>query len=70
MLFELDEGTAIMGVAFVKLLEDKLPRHQEISAQAVAVAAWIWDNALTDEQRRAVAETLPCLLYTSPSPRD
>ena len=59
MLFELDEGTAIMGVAFVKLLEDKLPRHQEISAQAAAVAAWIWDNALTDEQRRAVAETLP-----------
>ncbi|ARN80428.1 hypothetical protein [Methylocystis bryophila] len=59
MLFELDEGTAIMGVAFVQLLEDKLPRHQEISAQAVAVAAWIWDNALTDEQRRAVAETLP-----------
>ena len=59
MLFELDEGTAITGVAFVKLLEDKLPRHQEISAQAVAVAAWIWDNALTDEQRRDVAETLP-----------
>jgi len=59
MLFELDEGTAIMGVAFVKLLEDKLSGHQEISAQAAAVAAWIWDNALTVEQRRAVAETLP-----------
>jgi hypothetical protein len=59
MLFDLDEGTAIMGVAFVKLLQDKLPRHQEISAQAAAVAAWIWDNALSDEQRRAVAETLP-----------
>ena len=51
MLIELDEGAAIMGVAFVKLLEDKLPRHQEISAQAVAVAAWIWDNG----DRRAKA---------------
>ena len=59
MLFELDEGTAIMGVTFVKLLEDKLPEHQEISAQAAVVAAWIWDNALSDEQRRAVAETSP-----------
>ncbi len=59
MLFDLDEGTAIMGAAFVKLLEDKLPMHPEISAQAAAVAAWIWDNALSDEQRRAVAETLP-----------
>ena len=59
MLFDLDEGTAIMGVAFVRLLEDKQPSHEEISAQAAAVAAWIWDNALTDEQRRAVADTLP-----------
>ena len=59
MLFDLDEGTAIMGVAFVRLLQDKLPEHQEVSAQAAAVAAWIWDNALSDEQRRAVAETLP-----------
>jgi hypothetical protein len=59
MLFDLDEGTAIMGVAFVRLLQDKLPRHQEISAQAADVATWIWDNALSGEQRRAVAETLP-----------
>ena len=59
MLFDLDEGTAIMGVAFVRLLQDKLPEHQEVSAQATAVAAWIWDNALSDEQRRAVAENSP-----------
>jgi hypothetical protein len=58
-LFDLDEGTAIMGVAFVRLLQDKLPEQQEISAQAATVAAWIWDNALSPEQRRAVAETVP-----------
>ena len=50
MLIELDEGAAIMGVAFAKLLEGKLPRHHEISGQAVAVAAWIWHNALTDDE--------------------
>jgi hypothetical protein len=59
VLIELDEGTAIMGMAFVKLLEGKLPRHHEISAQARAVALWIWDNSLTDEERRAVADILP-----------
>jgi hypothetical protein len=50
-----DEGEAIMGIAFVKVLQRKLPNHDDaIWAKAREVAAWIHDNELTDEERLAV----------------
>ena len=49
-----DEGDSIMGIAFVKLLRSERPKQQAISGKAQEVAAWIRDNVLTDEEKRAV----------------
>ena len=49
-------GEAIMGIAFVKLLERKLPNWEAISPQVQAVAQWIYDNQLTDGEKQEVRD--------------
>jgi hypothetical protein len=57
MLIELENyGTAIMGIAFVKLLQRRLPNADAIEPQIREVVAWIRDHSLTDEEKREVRD--------------
>lgn len=59
-----NEGEAIMGTAFVKLLQEKLPNQEAILPKAREVAVWIRDHVMTDKEKLAVRdagllETIP-----------
>ncbi len=58
-LFRLDYGSAIMGIGFNKLLDGHMPDQHEISNKALEVAAWLWNNTLTDEEKVEVRERFP-----------
>jgi hypothetical protein len=47
-------GAAIMGIAFTKLLQRKLPNVDAILPKAQEVAVWIHDHLLTEEEKRDV----------------
>jgi hypothetical protein len=57
MLVDLDnEGEAIMGIAFIKLLEAKLPSCEAIFPKVREVALWVWEHSLTDAENEAVRD--------------
>ena len=66
-LFDLDYGDAIMGIGFTKLLEGHMPNQQAITDKVHEVAAWLWANTLTDEEKKEVRERFPdCAEFQTP----
>jgi hypothetical protein len=57
-----DYPHAILGVGFVKLLRGEFPDCTEMTPAARAIAVWLYEHTMTDEERGEVDEAFPELL--------